>query len=578
MMNMKAPLSKALIIKINLVFLACFLIAYAGLLLRPSTSVYHENAASIVVCSSRECKVSSEIKMKAELKNPVVNDTRKMIKHELPSFLDTMEKGSNSKIGMVNMEDENTSDWSKHGHIIIPVEFEKVSDLFEWKDLFPPWIDEEEEVVVPKCPKIPMPIFDNYSNMDMIVAKLPCKYPEEGWGRDVFRVQVHLVVANLVVKRGKKGLNGKTKVVFLSKCRPMVELFRCDDLIKQEGDWWYYQLDVVRLEQKVSLPIGSCNLALPFWGKEMSEVYDVSNIKSIRKTPKREVAYATVVHSSEDYVCGALALAQSLLKTGTKHDLLLLLDISISEPKREALVKAGWKLRFIDRIRNPRAKNKTYNEYNYSKFRLWQLTDYDKIIFVDSDIIVLRNIDFLFYLPQLSATGNSRSIFNSGLMVIEPSNCTFDMFMQRTKDVISYNGGDQGFLNEVFVWWHRLPRRINFLKDFWTKKNGISLKDHWYGADPPILYTIHYLGLKPWMCYRDYDCNWNVLEYHEYANDNAHWRWWKFHDTMDENLQKYCGLSRLDIIRLEWMRNKAEKLGFKNEHWRINVTDPRRLV
>lgn len=152
------------------------------------------------------------------------------------------------------------------------------------------------------------------------------------------------------------------------------------------------------------------------------------------------------------------------------------------------------------------------------------------------------------------------------------------MFMQRTKDVISYNGGDQGFLNEVFVWWHRLPRRINFLKDFWTKKNGISRKDHWYGADPPILYTIHYLGLKPWMCYRDYDCNWNVLEYHEYANDDAHWRWWKFHDTMDEKLQKYCGLSRLDIIRLEWMRNKAEKLGFKNEHWKINVTDPRRLV
>lgn len=137
----------------------------------------------------------------------------------------------------------------------------------------------------------------------------------------------------------------------------------------------------------------------------MNEVYDVSHIKSITKTAKRE-AYATVLHSSEDYVCGALALAQSLLRTGTKHDLLLLLDLSISEPKREALVKAGWKLRFIDRIRNPRAKNKTYNEYNYSKFRLWQLTDYDKIIFVDSDIIVLRNIDFLFYLPQLSATGS----------------------------------------------------------------------------------------------------------------------------------------------------------------------------
>ncbi|KAJ8561359.1 hypothetical protein K7X08_027549 [Anisodus acutangulus] len=161
--------------------------------------------------------------------------------------------GKDMKIGKVNMKDENISKWNMHGHIIIPVEFEKTSDLIEWKDLFPSWIheEEEEEKVVPICPKIPMPNFSNYNtNMDIIVAKLPCKYPKEGWSRDVFRLQVHLVVANLVVNRGKKDWNGKTKVVILSKCRPMVELFRCDDLVKHEGDWWYYQMDVVKLEQK----------------------------------------------------------------------------------------------------------------------------------------------------------------------------------------------------------------------------------------------------------------------------------------------------------------------------------------
>lgn len=46
----------------------------------------------------------------------------------------------------------------------------------------------------------------------------------------------------------------------------------------------------------------------------------------------REV-YATILHSSKDYVCGALALAQCLPKTGTKHDLILLLDKNISAPK-----------------------------------------------------------------------------------------------------------------------------------------------------------------------------------------------------------------------------------------------------
>jgi alpha-N-acetylglucosamine transferase len=157
------------------------------------------------------------------------------------------------------------------------------------------------------------------------------------------------------------------------------------------------------------------------------KVYDITkmeqNVRS-KKRAKRE-AYATVLHSSESYVCGAITLAQSLLKTGTKRDLILLIDNSISVHKRRALAAAGWKTRTITRIRNPRAENGTYNEYNYSKFRLWQLTDYEKIIFIDSDIVVLRNLDILFNFPQMSATGNDQSIFNSGIMVIEPSNCTF---------------------------------------------------------------------------------------------------------------------------------------------------------
>lgn len=147
----------------------------------------------------------------------------------------------------------------------------------------------------------------------------------------------------------------------------------------------------------------------------IDKVYDVTKIKGIsERKPKRE-AFATVLHSSEAYVCGAITLAQSLVQSGTQHDLILLLDTSISEPKRDALARAGWKLRFITRIRNPRAEKNSYNEYNYSKFRLWQLTDYDKIIFIDSDVIVLRNLDILFSFPQMSATGNDGSIFNSGI-------------------------------------------------------------------------------------------------------------------------------------------------------------------
>lgn len=136
--------------------------------------------------------------------------------------------------------------------------------------LFPGQIDEELEEMDRRqtCPEIPMPHFYGYNNMDIIVVKLPCNYPQEGWKRDVFRLQVHLVAANLAVNR-KKGKNGKMKLIFLSKCMPMMEIFRCNELKKREGDWWYYEPNMAKLAQKVSLPIGSCKLALTLREKGM---------------------------------------------------------------------------------------------------------------------------------------------------------------------------------------------------------------------------------------------------------------------------------------------------------------------
>ncbi|KAG8390009.1 hypothetical protein BUALT_Bualt01G0038700 [Buddleja alternifolia] len=572
----KTTSPKAMVIRINLFFLSFFLILYSILLLCPSASDHQ------IRCSLSECHHKMEngiMKMKSTMEKPNnTNSTRReLIKTEKPSFLSGT--GSGMRIGMVNMDDEDVSEWEAHGQVF-PVSFDKVSNLLEWNNLFPEWIDEEEEIDGPMCPEIPMPDYDKYDYMDMIVAKLPCEIPKEGWNRDVFRLQVHLVTAGLAARRGRRDWEGKMKVVMLSKCMPMVEMFRCDELVRREGEWWYYRPEMRKLEQKVTLPAGSCNLAMPLWGKGINQVYDASKIKTIttKTTAKRE-AYATVLHSSESYVCGAITLAQTLLQTRTRRDLLLLLDTSISEPTRHALSRAGWTLRFIKRIRNPKAQKNSYNEYNYSKFRLWQLTDYDKIIFIDSDVVVLRNLDILFNFPQMSATGNDGSLFNSGIMVIEPSNCTFRMLMHRRKEIISYNGGDQGFLNEVFVWWHRLPRRVNFLKNFWSNSSSeATVKNQMFGSDPPKLYSIHYLGLKPWLCYRDYDCNWDIPDQRVYASDVAHARWWRVHDAMDEGLQGFCRLSERRKNELEWDRKRARKMGLEGYHWRINITDSRKFI
>ncbi|CAI9769002.1 unnamed protein product [Fraxinus pennsylvanica] len=467
------------------------------------------------------------------------------------------------KIGLIHTNDAVNESKIDGDAEMVDIRFKRVAKNVQWSDLFPLWIEESLPWDSQPCPEIPMPRFDEYDDLDVIVARDPCgSGVENRTSEDVFRLQINLVVADLLVRNGLKNLESDRPVyvVFIGSCSPMRELFRCDDLLWHEENFWIYQPDLRRLKQKLLMPVGSCQLASPFAKP------DSIDQKNIIKKPKE--AYVTVIHSSEDYVCGAIALAQSIIQSNSTRDLVLLADNSVSAKSLEGLRAAGWKIKHIERIRSPHAQREAYNEWNYSKLRIWQLTEYDKVLFIDADLTITRNIDGFFVYPQLSAVWNSRHIFNSGVMLIEPSACTFETLMEHRFKVKSYNGGDQGFLNEMFVWWHRWPIKLNFLKDF------VLIPDLVHEI-PKDIYALHYLGLKPWMCYQDYDCNWDFEEYRRHASDSAHWSWWKVYEAMPKELRSYCTLSREMESRLRYARRVARNSSFPDEHWKIKVQDPR---
>ncbi|PAN51215.1 hypothetical protein PAHAL_9G578900 [Panicum hallii] len=583
----KSPVRASVIVKLNAAFLAFFLLAYMALLLHPRYSyLLDRGATSLVRCtfSDDACPPSTQLSRKlggGVAANKVAAE-RIVNAGRAPAMFDELR--GRLRMGLVNIGLEDVLALGVEGEAM-RVDLERVSDVFQWSDLFPEWIDEEEDDEGPSCPELPMPDLSRYDGeVDVVVASLPCnRTAPGGWNRDVFRLQVHLAAAQMAARKGRRDGGGAVRVVLRSECEPMMDLFRCDEAVGREGDWWMYRVDVERLEEKLRLPVGSCNLALPLWGSGgIHEVFSVSSELPAEAPspatgrPRRE-AYATVLHSSDTYLCGAIVLAQSIRRSGSTRDLVLLHDHTVSKPALRALSAAGWIPRKIKRIRNPRAARGTYNEYNYSKFRLWQLTEYDRVVFVDADILVLRNLDALFRFPQLSAVGNDGSLFNSGVMVIEPSACTFEALIRKRRTVRSYNGGDQGFLNEVFVWWHRLPRRVNYLKNFWANTTGErALKERLFRADPAEVGSIHYLGMKPWTCYRDYDCNWNVADQRVYASDEAHARWWQVYDRMGEAMRGPCRLSERRKVEIAWDRHVAEEIGFADQHWKINITDPRK--
>jgi glycogenin len=86
-----------------------------------------------------------------------------------------------------------------------------------------------------------------------------------------------------------------------------------------------------------------------------------------------------------------------------------------------------------------------------TKLHVFRLTQFDKIIFLDADVLPIRPMSHLFSLPHdFSAAPDVGwpDIFNSGVMVLKPGEDKFKEIMDLAKSKGSWDGGDQGILNE----------------------------------------------------------------------------------------------------------------------------------
>lgn len=86
-----------------------------------------------------------------------------------------------------------------------------------------------------------------------------------------------------------------------------------------------------------------------------------------------------------------------------------------------------------------------------TKFAAWKLTQFEKIIFMDSDMLVVGTIDDAINVGNSSFMASPESFppdtFNSGFMVIKPSLEGFRKLLLLNEEVGSVEGGDQGVLN-----------------------------------------------------------------------------------------------------------------------------------
>lgn len=186
---------------------------------------------------------------------------------EIAKVIETLSDGNEvQEMGLLNFNKTEINLW-KHlapstNQSVLHLDY--VEKNATWESLYPEWIDEEQEDEVPICPSFPK-LEVPKKRLDLIAVKLPCR-DDENWARDVARLHLQLAAAGLAA--ASKGYH-PVHLLFVSKCFPIPNLFTCKELVLREGTVWLYNPNLNVLREKLQLPVGSCELALPFKPKGM---------------------------------------------------------------------------------------------------------------------------------------------------------------------------------------------------------------------------------------------------------------------------------------------------------------------
>lgn len=217
-----------------------------------------------------------------------------------------------------------------------------------------------------------------------------------------------------------------------------------------------------------------------------------------------------------NYVNSSIKLLKSIKTHASqiKFDtvILELREKSLSQDIRLLVKKSGWKICIVNQIRAFQ-QNGTIDQFEFSKLVLWNITEYKRIFYFDSDTLVINKLDNFLANSKLNkykigctrdhSGTNWLETFNSGVLEIKPDKLEFENLI-KLKNVKKFKSF-QDFLNQEFKHaWYDFGFEYNanlvvFASDqtFWNRSN---------------VSVVHFTASKPWVCLKEYQeiCNvWN---------------------------------------------------------------------
>jgi glycogenin len=233
---------------------------------------------------------------------------------------------------------------------------------------------------------------------------------------------------------------------------------------------------------------------------------------------KGRFSFVSII-TSNDFIEGILVLHHSLKKTKPKYSFLLLITPNISDDVLKILSKYEIQYAIVQNIENPTQIDAEHRWFpTYPKLNIFGLTQFDKLVYLDADMVILRNIDELFEKPHMSAVNAGGRLperneygytsLNSGLLVVEPSLKLFQDMLSKVGVIEKVKtGSDQDFLQAYYSNWPNqeelhLDHGYNIF--YYDLDRYYQLFGYSFKSDQAILKVIHYAGdRKPWHMYKE---------------------------------------------------------------------------
>ncbi|XP_068147684.1 glycogenin-1 isoform X4 [Drosophila tropicalis] len=254
--------------------------------------------------------------------------------------------------------------------------------------------------------------------------------------------------------------------------------------------------------------------------------------------------------TNDTYSLGALVLAHSLKRAGTAHQLAVLVTPTVSEAMRDRLKDVYNIVQEVNVLDSQDAANLALLSrpelgVTFTKLHCWRLVQFEKCVFLDADTLVLQNCDELFEREELSAAPDVSwpDCFNSGVFVYKPSVETFTQITEFAIKNGSFDGGDQGLLNQYFADWATadIKKHLPFVYNVTAYASYCYLPAFKQFRDK--IKILHFAGkLKPWLLqFNSESKQVSVSSDYAHAKDLIQ-LWWnifcdKVHQSLSDNMQ-----------------------------------------